>query len=251
MAWCASFAKVATLQAFIVAMIPLSGCRASKSDPNAEAPPPTQVNVEGFDVIQVDHPESFPVVRATESVSKLQMTAIGKVVSNNSLSVAIVSSGASQERPTDFRSTWIECDVYRSDIAGIKVGSAVEIRPNGKVTKTFTGRIAAISPASGAPLERAKLRIATRTPELIPGAFVIAAFPAYRKQVRAALPESAILNFRDRHWVYVPAGEKAFRRVEVVPGDVLPHDMQEIVDGIQPAESVVQNPRDLLRNLEP
>jgi Barrel-sandwich domain of CusB or HlyD membrane-fusion len=239
------------MQTLMVAAMLLLGCRASKSDPEAEAPPPAQVNLEGFKLIQVEHPENFPVVRATEYVAKLQTTAIGTVVSNRSLSVATVPSGLDRKKPTDSRFAWIECAVYRSDIAGLKVGAAVEVQAQHQAAKTFAGRVAAISPASGTPLTTAKVRITTRAPELLPGAFVIAAFPAYRKQAHAAVPESALLNFRDRHCVYVPSGEKAFRRVDVVTGSVLPRNMREIVDGIQPAESVVQNLRDLLRSLEP
>ena len=251
MAWCARFIKVVTVQTLIVAAMPLLGCRASKSDPEAEAPPPVQVNVDSFELIQVKHPENFPVVQPTEYVAKLQTTAIGAVVSNGSLSVANVSSDADREKPTDFRSAWIECAVYRSDIAGLKIGATVEIQAKGKPARTFTGHVASISPASGTPLTLAKVRITASASELLPGAFVIATFPAYRKQVHAALPESAILNFRERHWVYVPSGDKAFHRVDVVPGSVLPHDMREIVDGVEPAKSVVQNPRDLLRSLVP
>ena len=202
-------------------------------------------------MIHVAHPENFPVVLATEYVAKLQTTAIGTVVSNGSLSVANVSSDADREKLTDFRSAWIECAVYRSDIAGLKIGATVEIRANGNPVRTFTGHVAAISPSSETPRALAKVRIAASAAELLPGAFVIATFPAYRKQAHAALPQSAILNSRDSHWVYVPSGEKAFRRVDVIPGSVLPHDMREIIDGVEPAESVVQNPRDLLRSLEP
>lgn len=251
MIWFARFAKVATAQALIVVIMPLSGCRARKNDPEAEAPPPTQVGLEGVGLIQVDHPEYFPLVQATAYVAKVQTTAVGRVVSNDPLSVAHVSSGANRERSTDFGSTWIACDIYRSDIVGVKVRAAVEIRANNKAARTFTGHVAAISFAPGTSDARAKVWISTSAPELLPGAFVIAAFPAYRSQVHAAVPESAVLNYRDRHWVYVPAGENVFRRVEVVSGSVLSHEMKEIVDGIKPAESVVQNPRELLKSSEP
>ena len=243
MAWRTGLVKVATMQMLIVAAMPLLGCRASKSDSEAEAPPPAQVNVEGFEIIRVEHPENFPVVRATAHVVKIQASAIGEVVSNSSLSAANVS--------TDFRSAWIECAVYRSDIASLKVGAEVEIQMKDKAARTFIGHVVVISPASGAPSAIAKVRIAASAAELLPGEFVIAAFPVYRKQVHAALPESTILNFGDRHWVYVASGKKAFRRMGVVPGSLLPHGMEEIVEGVQPAEGVVQNPRELLRSLEP
>lgn len=42
---------------FLTAMITLSGCGGSRSDPAAEAPPPAQVeHVEDANVIHVDHP---------------------------------------------------------------------------------------------------------------------------------------------------------------------------------------------------
>jgi cobalt-zinc-cadmium efflux system membrane fusion protein len=59
--------------------------------------------------------------------------------------------------------------------------------------------------------------------------------------MRAAVPASAILHLHDRDWVYVPAGEKKFRRLEVVSGGTLPDNMQEIISGLQPGQQVVSN----------
>ena len=44
----------------------------------------------------------------------------------------------------------------------------------------------------------------------------------------------------ERH-ASVPAGARAFRRVEVVAGSLLPDNQQEIVSGIQPGDRVVAN----------
>jgi cobalt-zinc-cadmium efflux system membrane fusion protein len=49
------------------------------------------------------------------------------------------------------------------------------------------------------------------------------------------------LHLHDRDWVYVPAGDRTFRRVEVVGGETLPNNMQEIASGIKPGERVVTN----------
>jgi membrane fusion protein, heavy metal efflux system len=54
-------------------------------------------------------------------------------------------------------------------------------------------------------------------------------------------PASAILHLHDRDWVYVPAGDGRFQRVEVVGGKMLPGNMQEIISGIQPGQPVVTN----------
>jgi hypothetical protein len=47
----------------------------------------------------------------------------------------------------------------------------------------------------------------------------------------------------DRDFVYVPAPDNKFRRVEVVSGDVLQDhtDLQEIKSGLKPGEQVVSN----------
>jgi cobalt-zinc-cadmium efflux system membrane fusion protein len=55
------------------------------------------------------------------------------------------------------------------------------------------------------------------------------------------VPASAILHLHDRDWVYVPAGDKKFRRVEVKAGVTLPDKMQLVLSGIEPGQQVVLN----------
>ncbi|MGD1093223.1 MAG: hypothetical protein ABSB35_14685 [Bryobacteraceae bacterium] len=45
----------------------------------------------------------------------------------------------------------------------------------------------------------------------------------------------------DRDWIYVPAEDAHFRRVEVTAGNMLPGDQQEIISGIEPGQQVVSN----------
>jgi cobalt-zinc-cadmium efflux system membrane fusion protein len=54
------------------------------------------------------------------------------------------------------------------------------------------------------------------------------------------VPAGAILHLHDRDWVYVPANDNHFRRVEVEAGDMLPHDLQEVRSGINPGQKVVE-----------
>jgi membrane fusion protein, heavy metal efflux system len=73
------------------------------------------------------------------------------------------------------------------------------------------------------------------------GMFVTAAFQGEKKETHAAVPADAILHLHDREWVYVPAGDKTFRRVEVTAGESLPDKMQEIVAGVHAGQQVVKN----------
>jgi membrane fusion protein, heavy metal efflux system len=72
-------------------------------------------------------------------------------------------------------------------------------------------------------IRTAKVRIEVRNPGLMrPGMFVTATFHGPKKETRAALPATAILHLHDRDWVYVPANNNQFRRVEVVAGTCFP-----------------------------
>ena len=73
------------------------------------------------------------------------------------------------------------------------------------------------------------------------GMFVSATFHGQRKERRAAVLADAILHLHDRDWVYIPAGDKKFQRVEVQAGASLPGKMQEIRAGIVPGQQVVTN----------
>ena len=57
------------------------------------------------------------------------------------------------------------------------------------------------------------------------------------------VPASAVLHMHDRDFVFVPAPDKKFRRVEVVGGDLLPDNMslQEIKSGLRAGQQVVTN----------
>ena len=71
------------------------------------------------------------------------------------------------------------------------------------------------------------------------GMFVTATIHGEKKEMHAAIPADAILHLHDLDWVYVPAGEKTFRRVAVATGETLPNKMQEIVTGVHAGQQVV------------
>jgi cobalt-zinc-cadmium efflux system membrane fusion protein len=64
------------------------------------------------------------------------------------------------------------------------------------------------------------------------------------------VPASAILHLHDRDWVFVPAPDNRFRRIEVHGGQMLPGDRQEILAGIAPGQQVVSNVLQLEATLE-
>ena len=79
------------LLALSAALTSFAGC-SGKSDPQAEAPPPLKVErVEDRNVFQIDHPERFQLVQATEHVATPQLRVTGTVAPDISRAVPVIS----------------------------------------------------------------------------------------------------------------------------------------------------------------
>ena len=151
----------------------------------------------------------------------------------------------------DLSTVWVMTDVYENDIPKIHLGEKAKIRLNAYPGKVLTGRISDIGPVLDPSIRTAKVRIELRNPGILKlGMFVTATFESKTKKAFAVIPASAILHLHDRDWVFVPAGEKQFRRIEVDGGDMLPGSKQQILSGIAPGQKVVSNALDLEAMLE-
>jgi cobalt-zinc-cadmium efflux system membrane fusion protein len=143
---------------------------------------------------------------------------------------------------SDLTTVWIVCDVYENDMANVRVGEATDIKLNAYPNKVLKGTISNIGSILDPNIRTAKVRIEVANPgEMMrPGMFATATLFGKEKQTYAAVPASAIVHLHDRDWVFVPAQEK-FKRIQVVSGEQLPNNMQEILSGLQPGQQVVTN----------
>jgi membrane fusion protein, heavy metal efflux system len=181
-----------------------------------------------------DHPSAIVEVRAP----------VSGVITDQQVTTAAGVQGLASPNPftiSDLSSIWILCDVYENDLAQVRLGQYADIRLNAYPNQDLKGRIGNISPVLDPSTRTAKVRLEMHNPGTMRiGMFVTATFHGLQKQVHATVPAPAILHLHDRDWVYVPAGGAQFRRVEVVGGDMLPGNLQE-VKGIQPGQKVVSN----------
>jgi cobalt-zinc-cadmium efflux system membrane fusion protein len=183
----------------------------------------------------LDHPAAVVDIRAPASgvITDQQVTNAGGVAGLSSPNPFTIS---------DLSNVWILCDVYENDLGNVHVGEMAEIRLTAYPDKVFSGRISNVGPVLDPALRTAKVRIEVHNPGLMRiGMFVTATFHGLKKERRAAVPASAILHLHDRDWLYVPAGDKKFRRVEVVAGRILLDKTQEVISGINPGQQVVAN----------
>jgi membrane fusion protein, heavy metal efflux system len=183
----------------------------------------------------LDHPA--PIIEIVAPVSG--------VITDQQVTNAAGVAGLGSPNPftiSDLSNVWILCDVYENDLATVHLGDTAEIRLNAFPDKVLKGRINNVGPVLDPTIRTAKVRIEVHNPGILRiGMFVTASFHGVKKETRSAIPGSAILHLHDRDWVYVPAGDKKFRRVEVTAGGALPNNLQEIVSGLKPAQQVVTN----------
>jgi len=66
-----------------------------------------------------------------------------------------------------------------------------------------------------------------------------------RAEQETAVPAGAILQLHDRSYVFEPAGDGTFKRIQVKIGQTLPGNLIEVTAGVQPGQQVVNNALDL------
>jgi cobalt-zinc-cadmium efflux system membrane fusion protein len=143
---------------------------------------------------------------------------------------------------SDLSRVWIICDVHENDLSTVRIGDTAEIHLAAYPDHALSGLVNDIASILDPNLRTAKVRIEVANPGLMRiGMFVTATFHGRTVHERAVVPATAILHLHDRDWVYVPFGTSAFQRREVVGGQMLSGNMEEIVSGLQPGARVVSN----------
>jgi membrane fusion protein, heavy metal efflux system len=195
--------------------------------------------------IDKDHPSGIVDVTAP----------ISGVITDQEVTNAAGVQGLSGPNPftiSDLSYVWIICDVYENDLDAVRVGEFADIRLSAYPKQVLKGRIDNILPVLDPSIRTAKVRLEVANPGMMRvGMFVTATFYGKEPETRAAVPATAILHLHDREWVYTPlkaAGH--FKRLEVVTGNMLPGNLQEIVSGIKPGDQVVSNALALQNTVE-
>ena len=145
---------------------------------------------------------------------------------------------------SDLSSVWIVCDVYENDLATVRLGDTADITLNAYPDRPFKGKVSNIGAILDPSIRTAKVRIEVQNPGMMRlGMFARATFRGQTTEMHTVVPASAVLRMHDRDFVFVPAPDKKFRRVEVVSGDVLTENtnLQEVKSGLKPGQQVVTN----------
>lgn len=191
----------------------------------------------------VDHPSGI-----VDLVAPVSGIITDQQVTN---AAGIQSLGTTPFTISDLSYVWVVCDVYENDIPNVKIGDTADVRLNAFPDMALKGTVSNILPILDPSIRTAKVRIEVRNPGTLRlGMFANATFSSLKKVTHTTVPSSAILRLHDRDWVYLPAAGNKFQRVEVVAGDPLANNMQELVSGLQPGQKVVVNPLSLQNEID-
>jgi membrane fusion protein, heavy metal efflux system len=141
---------------------------------------------------------------------------------------------------SDMSHVWIICDVWENDMSQVHIGEFADIHLAAYPARVLKGRISNILPIVDPNIRTAKVRIEVENQGLMRlGMFVTATFHGLTAEKHATVPSTAILHLHDRQFVYAPNGNGTFRRQEVIAGNMLPGNLQEVLSGIKPGDRVI------------
>lgn len=182
----------------------------------------------------VDHPSGV-----VDIVAPVSGVITDQQVTN---AAGVQSLGANPFTISDLSYVWIVCDVYENDIPNVQLGDIAEVRFNAMPDLVLKGTVGNIGSILDPSIRTAKVRIEVRNPgPLRVGMFATATFEGRRKEMHTIIPAASILHLHDRDWVYIPAPDNRFRRIEIAGGDYLANGMQEVKSGLELGQQVVLN----------
>ena len=195
--------------------------------------------------VSKDHPS--PVVDVYAPISGV---VVAQNITNAAAAGVNLSGSATAFTIADLSTVWILCDVYENDLPKVRLGQEAQIRLTAYPDKVIKGRVSDIGPVMDPTIRTAKVRIEVANPGMLKlGMFVTATLLSQNRVTRSVVPASAILHLHDREWVFVPAGDKQFKRVAVNEGDMLPGGLQEISPSSTPGAQTIQPGQQVVKDV--
>jgi cobalt-zinc-cadmium efflux system membrane fusion protein len=144
---------------------------------------------------------------------------------------------------SDMSKVWIICDVWENNMSQVHIGEYADIHLAAYPDRVLKARISNILPVIDPTIRTAKVRLEVDNPGILRlGMFVTATFHGMTMEKHSTVPSTAILHLHDRQWVYTPTEVQGrFKRLEVVAGETLPGNIQEVVSGLMPGTQVITN----------
>lgn len=174
---------------------------------------------------------------------KLLAPVDGRVVERHAVQNARVSAGDPLFIVADTSTMWVSAEVHERDwsaLEQVQPGDALEVRIAALGGQKRQAKIRWV----GAQVEAVKrsvplvAELPNEDGRLKPGMFVWASIPLEKPHTAVTVPAGAIMRHENQPFVFVPDGDRRFRRVDVTVG-IETNDRVEITSGLQAGDAVV------------
>ncbi len=186
-----------------------------------------------------DHPTDLVEVRAP----------VSGIITDQTITNASAVQAFATPYPftiSDMSNVWIICDVFENNLAQVHMDEYADVHLNAYPDRVLKGRISNIDQVLDPNLHTVKVRLEMPNQGLMRiGMFAIATIHGDKMENHPLVPDTAILRLHDREFVYTPAPDNHFRRLEVVSGSTIADKatnakMTEIVSGLKAGDKVVE-----------
>lgn len=136
-------------------------------------------------------------------------------------------------------SVWVYAEVFEYEVAGLKTGLAVDVEAPSLPGKTFSGKVASISPVVSSPTRTVRLQSVVPDPErlLRPDTFVNVKIKVDLGK-KLAVPEGSILHSGEDFYVFVVSDKGRFEPRLIRTG-LKTKEHYEVLSGLTEGETVV------------
>jgi RND family efflux transporter MFP subunit len=183
--------------------------------------------------------DELATTREAQKIVTLYSPVSGTITGRNVSHGERIESATSLLDIADLERVWVLADVYESELPFVHDGQKATIALSYLPGRTFTGRIALVSPLVDPITRTIKVRVELANSDLAlrPGMFANVEFSAELGE-RLAVPKDAVLRSGTRNVVFVSSSDGAFEPREVELGLELP-DRWEIRSGLAPGDNVL------------
>ena len=174
---------------------------------------------------------------------KLLAPVDGRVVERQAVQNARVDAGGPLFVVADTSQMWVSAEIHERDwlaLDYIKQGDNLDLRVPAFGAALLHAKIRWVGPQVEAIRRSVALtaELSNADGRLKPGMFVWAIIPLDKPHEALVVPRGAIMRHENEPFVFVPEGERKFRRVDVTLG-LEQQDRIEIVSGIKAGDSIV------------
>ena len=175
----------------------------------------------------------------------------GRVEERSAVATLRVAAGAPLFTLADTSVLWVSAEIHERDWLALEVamGGDIRVRIPALENAEFTARVRFVGSQIAENTRSVPLvaELPNVDGRLKPGVFAWALVPLELPRQAVVVPQGAIMRHENQALVFVPAGERTFRRVDVTLG-IESRGMVEITSGLKAGDMVVDRGSFLLKS---